>query len=118
MSVRGAHPASSDSRRPCDEKDSAAIVLGRRRQVRHVTNAARSIPCGDPMDGRSVIIRYAAERTHPEKGHGRETKSGGHCVRQIDYAQVGDPPVDTGLENLMGVDQRAVDGLRAAIEGG
>ena len=70
------------------------------------------------MDGRSVITRYAAERTHPENGHGRETKSGGHCVRQIDYAQVGDPPVDTGLENLMGVDQRAVDGLRAAIEGG
>ena len=52
------------------------------------------------MDGRSVITRYAAERTHPENGHGRETKSGGHCVRQIDYAQVGDPPVDTGLENL------------------
>ena len=35
-------------------------------------------PCGDPMDGRSVITRYAAERTHPENGHGRETKSGGH----------------------------------------
>jgi hypothetical protein len=39
------------------------------------------------------------ERTHRENGHGRQTKPGGHCVRQINYAQVGDPLVDTGLEN-------------------
>jgi hypothetical protein len=49
---------------------------------------------------RQMLDDIAAERTHPENGHGRETKSGGHCVRQIDYAQLGDPPVDTGLENL------------------
>jgi hypothetical protein len=52
------------------------------------------------MDRRSLITRYAAERTRPENGHRRETKSGEHCVRQIDYAQVGDPPLDTGLKNL------------------
>jgi hypothetical protein len=38
--------------------------------------------------------------THQEFGHDRETKSGGHRVRQIDYAQVQASRVNIGFENL------------------
>jgi hypothetical protein len=53
-----------------------------------------------------------------EIGHFDETNRSGHHVRQSAFARVRDPHMDIGFENLMGVDQRVVNGVRAAIEGG
>ena len=42
----------------------------------------------------------------------------GHRVRQIDCAQVQAGRVDIGFENLMGIDQRGVDGVWVFVEAG
>jgi hypothetical protein len=99
----------------CRRWDSLMVIRqtlqGRRHSDESLAKSREVLP-------KTASIRESLQGCARKSGHDGETNQCGHHVRRLASVQFSASRVDTGFENLMGTDRRAVDGFVAGLRGG